>query len=122
MLKIHQISKDDLTIEKSLNIEAIGMPSNVNGMTISHYACSMKRTEVTIPFVIEGVEEFIPYVYDTDFYMVIRKKVNLDAIGPNEETIEEIGEDVGKYDYKKKAPPSSPDLPPGFIEFYNGNT
>lgn len=121
MLKIHQIAKDDLSIVKSLNIEAIGMSSGANGMTVSHYACSMKRTETTIPFVIEGVEEFIPHVNDADFCMVIRKKVNLDAIGPNEQIIKNVGEDVGKYDYTKKVPAIPSDLPPGFVEFYNGN-
>jgi len=122
MIKIHKILKDDLSIDKSLNIEAIGMPSNVSGMTISHYACSMKRTEASIPFIIEGVEEFVPYVENVDFCMVIRKQVNLDAIGSNEKTIEEVREDIGKYDYKKAVPPVSPDLPPGFVEFYNGNS
>ncbi len=38
------------------------------------------------------------------------------------EFIKNSGEDVGAYDYKKKSPPIPPDLPPGFVEFYNGNT
>ena len=51
-IKIHSILKDDLS--KFSSVEAVGL-SNSTSMTISHFAGSIKSTEATILFEIEGI-------------------------------------------------------------------
>ena len=114
-IKIHKILKSDLSEDTSLNI--LGM-ANTTGMTISHYADSLKSTEATILFSIEGVPEHITYIDDVEFCTVIRKKVDLKAVGVTSKTEEDIGKDVGKYKYTDSVPNRPLDLPPGFQELY----
>lgn len=118
MSYIYKILKNNFSVVASLDIGYTGMPVNVGGMTVSHYADSWKQTNASLPFTFEGVEEFIPYVKDVDFCMVIRKKVDLNAVGVNEKTITEIGQDVGKGNYVNNVPYPILDLPPGFTELY----
>ena len=117
-IKIHKILKDDLSYDSGINISSAGMDRST-GMTISHFACSMKSTQATIPYEIESTEKRIPYIPPLEFSMVIRKKVDLTAIGVNEKIITDIGKDVGQYDYVDKVPNAPKDLPPGFKELYN---
>jgi hypothetical protein len=117
-LKIHRILKSDLSKEDTLDVVLSGLNST-NGMTISHFAYSSKQTEAVIPYTIEIVKEFVPKV-NIDFCVVIRKKIDLTAIGPNSNVIESIGKDIGKYNYADSVPSRLSDLPPGFVEFYKG--
>jgi len=113
-IKIHQFSKDTLT-------EIVNIDTNMSastGMTISHFASSVKSTKATLPFTIEGTEKHIPYIEDVSFAVVVRKRVDLTAIGPNEKEIKDVGKDVGKYDYADRVPRRPSDLPPGFEELY----
>jgi hypothetical protein len=87
-------------------------------MTISHYAYSLKQTEATIPYEIEVVREYVPLIEEVEFCVVLREKVDLAATGPNEETIKDIGEDIGKYNYVNKSPSGLLNLPIGFQELY----
>jgi hypothetical protein len=120
MIKIHKILKNDLSDVSSIDVSASGM-SNASGMTISNFAFSTKQTEATIPYILEVVSENIPVINAVDFSFVIEKKVDLTATGVNGNTIQDIGEDVGKYDYKNTVPSSPLSLPTGFTEFYKGS-
>ena len=88
-IKIHKILKDDLSYDSGINISSAGMDRST-GMTISHFACSLKSTQATIPYEIESTEKRIPYIPPLEFSMVIRKKVDLTAIGVNEKIITQI--------------------------------
>jgi len=115
-IKIHRILKSDLSKVGSIDLVQTGM-SNSSGMTISHYAYSLKQAEATIPYEIDIVQEYVPKIETIEFCVVMRTKVDLNAVGPNEKTIKEIGNDVGEYGYVESAPQRLLDLPPGFTEF-----
>jgi hypothetical protein len=117
MNTIYKISKNELEILSTLDITPLEMV-NPNGMTISHYACTILRVGASLLFEFEGVEEFIPYIKETEFCTVVRKKVDLTAVGANGQSIEGNTRDIGKYNYKAVAPSQPLDLPPGFTEFY----
>ena len=118
-IKIHRILKDDLTKQDSLDVVLSKLPSTC-AMTISHYAYSFKQTQATLPYEIEVVSEFVPYISNIDFAVSVRKEINLTATGPNEKTITDVGADVGEYDYKNSVPTRPTSLPPGFQELYRG--
>jgi len=118
-LKIHRILKSDLSESDSINIKISGM-SNTSGMTISHYAFAPKQTEVSIPFSFDSVNEHVPKSISVEFGIAVRKQIDLDGIGPNGKRIEDIGNDIGEYNYKDKSPSVPKDLPPGFREVYKG--
>jgi len=101
----------------TLDVVNSGM-SKSSSMTISSYADTSASTEATLQFSIEPVREHIPYIKEVEFCVVIREKVDLTAIGPNEGTIKKIGNDMGKYEYKDNVPSQIIDLPPGFTELY----
>lgn len=114
-IKLHRLLKSDLSKAGTLNVMGL---ANTSGMTISHYAYSSKQTTATIPYEIDIVSEYVPKVNNVDFCEVIRTKVDLTAIGVNGQTIEDIGNDIGKYKYANNVPSTPSDLPPGFQEFY----
>jgi hypothetical protein len=114
MAKITKFDKDTLTEVVSQEVD---MPVPT-GMTISHYADSVKSTEATIPFTIQGVERHVPEIEDVEFCIVVRKKIDLTAIGKNENAIKNNGNDVGSEDYSDSSPSRPLDLPPGFRELY----
>ena len=116
-IKIHRLLKETLEKEDTINLSLSGM-SNTSGMTISHYAYSLKQTEATIPYEIEIVSEHVPQISDIDFCLSIRTKIDLTAYGANGEVIKDIGSDVGEYHYVDKIPSRPTSLPPGFNEFY----
>ena len=116
-IKIHKFLKSDLSDVSSIQVSGAGL-ANTSGMTISHFACCVKSSEVTLPYTIEGVDKHIPYVDDVDFCVVIRKKVDLTATGVNEKEITDIGNDIGKYEYTDIVPNKPLDLPPEFKELY----
>ena len=118
-IKIHRFLKSDLSRAGSLNVAASGL-ANTSGMTISHYAYSLKQTEATIPYEIDIVSEHVPKISDVDFCVVIRTKVDLTAPNVNEKTIEDIGRDVGEYNNVNSVPSKPLSLPPGFTELYKG--
>jgi hypothetical protein len=118
-IKIHRILKDGLSLVATIDSSLAGM-SNSSGMTISHYAYSLKQTEATLPYEIEIVSENVPAITDIDFCVVVRTKVDLTATGINGKIIEDIGEDVGQYSHVNSAPSRTTDLPLGFTEFYKG--
>ena len=117
MIKIHKISKNTLVTSQTLDVIKAGLGNGIS-MTISDYIGVSASTEATIPFNIEIVKTHVPYIKETEFYVAIRKEINLDAIGPNEQIIEGIGDDVGEYDYINSVPSKPNDLPSGFTEFY----
>jgi len=92
--------------------------ANTKSITISHYADSVKASEVTMPFRFESVDGHVPYIEDIEFCTVIRKKINFTAIGPNQEIITDVGKDEGEYKYTDSVPTNPSDLPPGFREIY----
>jgi len=94
--------------------------ANTVGMTISHYASSIKASEVTMPFILESVDGHVPYIENIEFCTVVRKKANLTAVSPNQETITGIGKDKGEYKYINNVPTRPSDLPLGFKELYKG--
>lgn len=118
-IKIHRILKSDLSEAGTINVDHAGM-SNTSGMVISHYAYSLKQTEATIPYTIDIISEHVPQISDIDFHVAIRTKVNLTATGSNGKIIEDIGDDVGEYNYQNSVPSKLTDLPPGFTELYKG--
>jgi len=118
-IKIHRILKSDLSNAGTIDVHASGM-SNTSGMTISHFAFAPQQTEATIPYSLEIVSEHVPKISQTDYCIVIRKKIDLTAVSVNEKTIEDIGKDIGEYDYTDNVPARPLDLPPGFTELYKG--
>ena len=116
IIKIHQISKEDLSQVNSIDILQAGM-ANTSGMIISHFASAVKSTEATIPFELESVKEHVSNI-DVDFCLVIRKKINLTATGSTGKIREDIEEDIGEYDYTNNVPSRPLDLPPQFVELY----
>ena len=117
LIQVHKFSKEGLIRIADADLRM----SNANGMTISQYTCTNSNGEGNIPFIIEGVDNYIPQIDDITFCVVSRRKVSFVAIGPNSTTIDKIGEDNGKYDYKKSVPTAVIDLPPGFIQLYGSN-
>lgn len=115
-IKIHKIGKD---LTYSNNIVPT-LSSNSVGMVISHYADSVKLVEATLPYSIEVVKETVPFVDEVEFCVVIRKKVDLTAIGPNTQDINNTGKDVGANECPYQSPQRPPELPPGFTELYKG--
>ena len=113
-VKIYEILKSDLSIVTS---KVVNMANTV-GMTISHYACSVKSAQASIPYTIEGVDKHVPYVEDADFCIVARTRIDLTATGVNEQIIKDVGSDTGKYKYADSVPTTPLDLPPGFQEVY----
>ena len=114
-IEIHEILKSDLTDNAKIDVYGL---TNTTGMVISHYAHSWKSTLAAIPFTIEGVDNHVPHIEDVDFCVVIRKKVNLSATGPNYNVRKDVGEDQGKYKYAEDSPAPPSDLPPGFTEVF----
>jgi hypothetical protein len=74
------------------------------GMTIDHYSDTVTEGSGEIPFKISSSNCQEVGLKDLDFCVVVREKVNLNAIGPNEEQIKS-----GEYK-------SAIDLPKGFVE------
>jgi len=118
-IKIHRLLKSNLNEQDSINVVHAGM-SNTSGMTISHFAYSSKQTMATIPYEIEIMDNHVPSVSDIDFCVVIRTKVDLSASGVNGKTIEDVGNDVGAYNYTDSVPSRMTDLPQGFTQLYKG--
>ena len=118
-IKISKFLKSDLSLVDSIDLEAAGL-TQTDGMTISHYADALKSTEATVPYEIVVLKEHVPRLVDTDFCLVVRKKVNLTAIGVNGKNRTDIGDDLGRDNYKDSVPPRPLDLPPGFNELYKG--
>ena len=115
-IQIHRFT-NAFSLVSSISVTNAGL-SNSSGMTISHYAGSVKSSEVTIPYEIEGTANHVPYIEDAEFCVVVRKKVDLTATGVNQKEIKDIGEDIGKYKYTNSSPSTLFDLPPGFQELY----
>jgi len=113
-IKIIKFSKIDLTQEADIDLDF----EVSNGMTISHYADSVKASSATIPFTIEGVDKHVPQFGDEKWQVVVREKIDLTATGPDEGVKKEVGKDVGKYEYKDSVPAKPLGLPPGFQELY----
>ena len=61
---------------------------------------------------------FAVHIEPIEFYLVFRKKVNMTAVGPNENKIKNVGQDIGKEDYKAVAPVTPLDFPREFRELY----
>jgi hypothetical protein len=115
-IKLHHIDKATLDINQTLDISELGMESSI-GFTISHYLSLYNSAEATLPFEIEGVNKHITSIKDVEFALVIRKKIDLTAIGPNGNTINNAGNDSGRYG-NNRHPYIPLDLPSGFTELY----
>ena len=113
-VEIYKIDKD--TLEEISSIDAILLDST--GMTITHYASSVKSGQAILSFSIEGMDSFVTEVKDIEFSVVVRKKIDLTATGVNENIKKNIGEDVGEYKHTSNVPSRPLDLPPGFTEIY----
>ena len=113
-VKVIQCNKDTLAMSSSIDMT---LPS-VKGMLISHYACSVKSSGVTIPFLITGSAKHISRVTSVDHDVVLTELVDLTATGPSTRTVQERGSDLGKYEYTDDVPSRPLELPPGFAEVY----
>jgi len=118
-IKIHIIEKDSLSKLGSINLVETGL-TQTDGMTISQFASNVKSTESTINFEIDVVQEQVPNIEEVEFCLTVRKKVNMTAIGVNGKTRKDIGEDLGKDNYRDNVPARPLDLPPNFVELYKG--
>ena len=111
---IYEIDKDTLEQVNS----AVADMANTTGMTISHYATSVKSGQATLPFTVEGMDDFVTDLQEVEFSVVVRKKIDLTATGVNGNIRKNIGEDVGEYKHTSDVPSRPLDLPPGFTEVY----
>ena len=118
-IKIHIINKEDLAHLDSIDLVQTGL-TRTDGMTISQFASNVKSTESTINFEIDIVKEQVPQIDEVEFCLTVRKKVNMTAIGVNGKTRKDIGEDLGKDNYRNNVPARPLDLPNGFTELYKG--
>ena len=116
-IKIRKLLKSTLALLDDIDVDM----EISNGMTIDHYANSVKAASATIPFTIEGKNKHVPQIEKEKWQIVVRKKVDLTATGVNEGEIKGIGKDVGKYKYTDPVPTPPLDLPPGFEEIYRKN-
>jgi len=98
-----QIGSQELFIENSWNL------------TISQFADAVKPYEDVLPFSISVAVEHAPYI-EEEMIVVIREKVDLAAVGPNDVLLKNIGKDNGGENYIDKKPYRPKDLPPGFEE------
>ena len=119
-IKIHKVEKSDLSYITSIDAGMASGFANTTGMTISHYADSPKEVGATIPYSIEIIKETVPYIKEIEFCVAIKKKIDLDAVGPNEKRITKVGIDVGANSNPYAAPHRPPAFPPGFVELYKG--
>jgi len=119
-IKIHKVNKSDLSYISNVDVEKASNFADTTGMTISHYADYTKPSSASIPYSIEVVKESVPFIEEVEFCVVMRKKVDLTAIGVNEKTITNVGNDVGANEYPNKVPHKPSDFPPGFVELYKG--
>ena len=110
--KIYKIDKDSL-LEISNVISEV---SNVSSFAIDHFDSNAVSDEYTLNFEIEIAKGHVPHIYEEEFMVVIREKVDATSRGVNDITITNIGDDIGKPRYNKKVPHRPLDLPPGFRE------
>ena len=115
-IKIIKYSKTDFSLVEEIKTSL----SKSTGMTISHYADSDKASGVTLDFEFEGMAKHVPHINDIEFCTVVRKKIDMTGVGVNGKIIKDVGNDIGKYNYKDVAPKRLSDLPPGFQELYKG--
>lgn len=108
---IVKFNKDTLTEvgRKGLFVE------NSWGLTISQFYDVEKPGSYNLSFAISVAEEHAPYI-EEEMAVVIREKVDLAAIGPNDVLIKNIGKDDGGENYINKKPYRPKGLPPGFEE------
>jgi len=100
---LSKVSSKDLFLENSW------------GLTITQFYDAILPYSHSFPFEISVAKEHAPYIKE-DMVVVIREKVDLTAVGPNDVTIKNIGKDDGGENYIDVKPYRPKDLPPGFEE------
>jgi len=74
-----------------------------------------------IPFTITILDKHVPYINQEEFMVVIRERIDVTARGPHETTLNNLGDDIGRENYKNKVPYRPLELPPGFQELKGNN-
>ena len=115
--KIYKFDKVSLT---EIDSKVLSV-SNVQGMTIQHIFDNSISDAYMIPFYIEIVDGHVPYIEVEESMVVIREKVDATSRGPNDIKITNVGEDIGKFNYKQKVPYRPWELPQGFTELKGQN-
>ena len=116
-VKIYKIDKDTLFEIGEETLSA----SNAQAMSISHVHDSTISNSSTINFTIDIADGHTPYIYEEEFMVVIREKVDATSRGPHDVEITNAGVDIGKPNYNKKVPYRPLELPQGFKELKGRN-
>jgi hypothetical protein len=74
-----------------------------------------------IPFTITILDKHVPYINQEEFMVVIRERIDVTARGPHETTLNNLGDDICRENYKNKVPYRPLELPPGFQELKGNN-
>ena len=100
---LNELGSEDLFIENSWDL------------TICQFYDVYLSNSYAIPFEISVAAEHAPYI-EEEMVVVIRERVDLAAVGPNDVLIKNIGKDLGGENYVDKKPYRPKELPPGFEE------
>jgi hypothetical protein len=108
---IYKFDKDTLAELASTTL----LVEDVKSLAIQHIHDNSISDETTLQFTLDITKTHVPTI-EEDFVVVIREKVDATSRGPNDIAITNVGEDVGKPNYKKKVPYRPWELPQGFKE------
>jgi len=114
---IYKIDKDTL-VERASEVLLI---EDVQSMSIRHIHDNAVSDQTTLNFTFDIMDMHAPLIEDEEFVVVIREKVDATSRGPHDVTITNVGDDVGKPNYKKKVPYRPWELPQGFRELKGEN-
>jgi len=115
--KIHKFSSYNLTDISSLNL----FMNNMVGMTMDHTLDCTKQFSNTIAFSITAVNNHIPHIYDEEFVVVVRERVDFRSMGPDYPFVKEQGKDIGQMNYINSSPNPTVGLMAGFEELRRNN-
>jgi len=115
--KLYKIDKDTLTEISSTRLEF----SEATALAIQHIHDATITLSESIPFTITILDKHVPYINEEEFMVVIRERIDVTARGPQDTTLNNLGDDIGRENYNNKVPYRPLELPPGFQELKGNN-
>ncbi len=115
--KLYKIDKDTLVEISSTELEISG----ATALSIQHIHDATITSSENLPFNITILDKHVPYINQEEFMVVIRERIDVTARGPQETTLNNLGDDIGRENYNKKVPYRPLELPPGFQELKGNN-
>ncbi|MFA7219276.1 MAG: hypothetical protein WC119_02070 [Synergistaceae bacterium] len=116
--KIYKLDKDTLA---EVAVTDLAM-DDITMLSIHHVHDSNISSSGIISFSLDISNNLhIPYIEEEEFMVVVRERIDATARGPNDMTINYVGDDIGKENYNEKKPYRPWELPYGFTELKGKN-